>query len=42
MKSGIVGLRDSKNPTGPALIFGPVGWDAFPTGVAAGRFDPLA
>lgn len=25
-----------------ALVFGPDGWDAFVTGVAAGRFNPLA
>ncbi|MBF6454186.1 DUF397 domain-containing protein [Nocardia cyriacigeorgica] len=37
--SGEVGLRDSKNPTGPALVFGPGEWDAFLTGIAAGRFD---
>lgn len=24
-----VGVRDSKNPTGPALTFTPDGWDAF-------------
>ncbi|WP_141548131.1 DUF397 domain-containing protein, partial [Nocardia farcinica] len=23
------GVRDSKNPTGPALVFGPAAWDAF-------------
>ncbi|CCF64218.1 Hypothetical protein of unknowm function [Nocardia cyriacigeorgica GUH-2] len=34
----MVGLRDSKNPTGPALVFGPDGWDAFLTGIAEGRF----
>ncbi len=27
--SGIVGVRDSKDPTGPALVFGPVAWQAF-------------
>nr|WP_245547028.1 DUF397 domain-containing protein [Nocardia brevicatena] len=26
---GMVGVRDSKNPTGPALIFTPAEWDAF-------------
>lgn len=26
---GIVGVRDSKDPTGPALMFGPVAWQAF-------------
>ncbi|WP_025620009.1 DUF397 domain-containing protein [Salinispora cortesiana] len=27
--SGIVGVRDSKDPTGPALVFGPGAWRAF-------------
>ncbi|MGC4808509.1 DUF397 domain-containing protein [Micromonospora sp. DT233] len=31
--SGIVGLRDSKNPTGPALAFTPSAWSAFVCGV---------
>ncbi|MDN3023607.1 DUF397 domain-containing protein [Streptomyces sp. S.PB5] len=26
-------IRDSKNPTGPALLFGPTAWSAFVTGV---------
>ncbi|MBF6446206.1 DUF397 domain-containing protein [Nocardia elegans] len=26
---GTVGVRDSKNPTGPALTFAPADWDAF-------------
>ncbi|APB00241.1 DUF397 domain-containing protein [Nocardia seriolae] len=34
-----VGVRDSKNPTGPALVFAPGEWDAFAAGVAAGVFD---
>ncbi|WP_027660953.1 DUF397 domain-containing protein [Salinispora fenicalii] len=25
----IVGVRDSKDPTGPALVFGPTAWRAF-------------
>lgn len=29
--SGIVGVRDSKDPTGPALVFGPAAWQAFVT-----------
>ncbi|NKY29433.1 DUF397 domain-containing protein [Nocardia gamkensis] len=36
---GTVGVRDSKNPTGPALIFPPEQWDTFTTGVADGEFD---
>ncbi|MFI2231891.1 DUF397 domain-containing protein [Nocardia testacea] len=27
--SGRVGVRDSKNPAGPALDFAPADWDAF-------------
>ncbi len=27
--SGIVGVRDSKDLTGPALVFGPAAWRAF-------------
>ncbi|MBF6439066.1 DUF397 domain-containing protein [Nocardia cyriacigeorgica] len=34
-----VAVRDSKNPTGPALIFAPGAWDAFLTGARSGRFD---
>jgi len=29
--NGMVGTRDSKNPTGPALVFAPGEWDAFTT-----------
>ncbi|WP_084161263.1 DUF397 domain-containing protein [Nocardia sp. BMG51109] len=35
----MVGVRDSKNPTGPALVFTPSEWDAFTTGVKDGEFD---
>ncbi|MGK8521532.1 DUF397 domain-containing protein [Nocardia asteroides] len=35
---GLVGVRDSKNPTGPALVFTPGEWDAFTAGVADGEF----
>lgn len=34
-----VGVRDSKNPTGPALIFTPSEWFAFTAGLQRGRFD---
>ncbi|MGW4465807.1 DUF397 domain-containing protein [Micromonospora sp. NPDC004704] len=27
--AGVVGVRDSKDPTGPALTFAPVAWRAF-------------
>lgn len=33
---GLVGVRDSKNPTGPALVFGPGEWDTFTAGLRAG------
>jgi len=29
LDAGHVGVRDSKNPSGPALMFSPAGWDAF-------------
>ncbi|MFK3983323.1 DUF397 domain-containing protein [Micromonospora sp. NPDC050397] len=28
---GVVGVRDSKDPKGPALVFGPDAWRAFVT-----------
>jgi len=34
-----VGVRDSKNPTGPALVFTPSEWDAFAGGVKGGKFN---
>ncbi|MEV0107916.1 DUF397 domain-containing protein [Nocardia sp. NPDC050799] len=39
LRSGLVGVRDSKNPTGPALVFGPEEWDAFTTEVCTGGFE---
>ncbi|MFE9324661.1 DUF397 domain-containing protein [Nocardia sp. NPDC052278] len=39
LASGLVGVRDSKNPTGPALVFTPAQWDAFTAGVHDGEFD---
>ncbi|WP_459547326.1 DUF397 domain-containing protein [Nocardia sp. X0981] len=33
-----VGVRDSKNPAGPALVFAADHWDSFVTDLAAGRF----
>jgi hypothetical protein len=32
-------VRDSKNPTGPALIFTPGTWAEFVEGAKAGEFD---
>ncbi|MFI6774569.1 DUF397 domain-containing protein [Nocardia sp. NPDC050412] len=34
-----VGMRDSKNPTRPALVFTPSEWDAFTASVNDGEFD---
>jgi hypothetical protein len=39
LDGGIVGVRDSKNPSGPALIFTPGEWEAFTAGVVDGEFD---
>ncbi|MEC3916823.1 DUF397 domain-containing protein [Nocardia sp. CDC160] len=36
---GAVGVRDSKNPTGPALVFAAGQWDSFTAGVVAGAFE---
>lgn len=36
---GIVVVRDSKDPQGPALAFGTGEWSAFVSGVKGGRFD---
>jgi hypothetical protein len=38
VEGGQVGVRDSKNPTGPALMFTPGEWDAFTAGVNDGEF----
>ncbi|MGH3852250.1 MAG: DUF397 domain-containing protein [Pseudonocardiaceae bacterium] len=32
-------VRDSKNPTGPELMFTAAGWAAFTAGVRSGEFD---
>ncbi|RQX10775.1 DUF397 domain-containing protein [Micromonospora arida] len=33
----VVGVRDSKDPTGPALTFAPATWAAFVSGVTVQR-----
>ncbi|MFD0362782.1 DUF397 domain-containing protein [Nocardia sp. GCM10030253] len=38
LDGGMVGMRDSKNPTGPTLVFAPGEWDAFTAGVHDGEF----
>ncbi|WP_432903189.1 DUF397 domain-containing protein [Micromonospora matsumotoense] len=35
--AGIVGIRDSKDPTGPALTVAPTAWSAFVTDIKAHR-----
>ncbi|WP_433761786.1 DUF397 domain-containing protein [Nocardia sp. CA-135398] len=39
LDGGMVGVRDSKNPTGPALVFTPGEWDAFTAGIGNCEFD---
>ncbi|MFD0361389.1 DUF397 domain-containing protein [Nocardia sp. GCM10030253] len=39
LAGGKVGVRDSKNQTGPALVFTPGEWEAFTAGVNDGEFD---
>jgi hypothetical protein len=34
-----IAMRDSKDPTGPALIFTQAEWDAFVAGAKDGEFD---
>ena len=36
---GVVGVRDSKDRSGPALAFTPVQWAAFLTGLREGHYD---
>ncbi|MBF4997810.1 DUF397 domain-containing protein [Nocardia sp. BSTN01] len=42
LAEGPVGVRDSKDRTGPALIFTPTEWDAFTSTVKADGFDQRA
>lgn len=37
--AGVVAVRDSKDPDGPVLVFGPDEWRAFLAAVGAGTFD---
>ncbi|MFI9403468.1 DUF397 domain-containing protein [Nocardia sp. NPDC052316] len=39
LADGTIGVRDSKNPNGSALIFTPDEWNAFTTGVVDGEFN---
>lgn len=36
---GVVAVRDSKDPSGPVLVFSPGEWEAFGVGVKRGEFD---
>lgn len=36
---GVVAVRDSKDPDGPALVFTPQEWKAFLHGAGRGEFD---
>lgn len=42
LHDGLRAIRDSKNPTGPALVFTPAEWAAFTVGVHDGEFHPLS
>ncbi len=35
---GLVAVRDSKDPAGPALVFTPDHWQAFTTAIKSGEF----
>ena len=35
----VVAVRDSKNPSGPALIFNPAHWTEFVNSAKSGEFD---
>ncbi|PPJ33638.1 DUF397 domain-containing protein [Nocardia nova] len=39
LDSGTVGVRDSKNPNGPALVFAADAWDAFTGNLRNGGLD---
>lgn len=39
---GKIALRDSKDPSGPILVYTPTEWDAFLDGAKKGEFDDLA
>ncbi|MGW1175638.1 DUF397 domain-containing protein [Kitasatospora sp. NPDC002543] len=37
--AGVMPVRDSKDPSGPALLFRSSAWQAFVTAVRTGEFD---
>ncbi|GAA1667829.1 DUF397 domain-containing protein [Streptomyces yatensis] len=40
--AGVVPVRDSKHPAGPALVFPVEAWDTFTTALRTGEFPRLA
>jgi Domain of unknown function (DUF397) len=38
LEGGDVAMRNSRHPSGPALVFTPAEWDAFAGGMADGEF----
>lgn len=36
---GVIGVRDSKDPSGPALLFSPAGWSSFVRLIRTGEAD---
>ena len=40
--AGKITLRDSKDPSGPLLVYTPAEWSAFLDGAKRGEFDDLA
>jgi Domain of unknown function (DUF397) len=36
---GVIAVRDSKDPDGPALVLTPAQWQSFAAGVKLGDFD---
>lgn len=36
---GLIGVRDSKIPSGPVLVFAPSEWSAFVGGIKGGALD---
>lgn len=42
LRGGQVGVRDSKNPAGPALAFAPQEWNAFTHALRRGGFENVA
>jgi hypothetical protein len=41
LNEATIGIRDSKDPTGPVLRFTRAEWDAFLDGVAQQEFDEI-